>query len=46
MKPNRKAKALYERAAVVTYVRCPITQRLIVRPAGSTLLPQLTVDVN
>lgn len=33
-------------AAVVVYVECPTTGRLIVRPAGSKLPPHLVIDVN
>lgn len=33
-------------AAIVTYVECPKTGRLIVRPTGSTLPARLIIDVN
>ena len=46
MKPERKIKAHYLRAATVAYVRCPISQRLIERPAGCTLPLKLIIDAN
>jgi len=46
MKLERRIKPLYRRAATVSYVRCPISQRLMERPAGSTLPLKLIIDAN
>ena len=46
MKLERKIKPLYRRAATVSYVRCPASQRLIERPAGSILPLKLIIDAN
>jgi hypothetical protein len=45
-RPRTNIEIVCAAAAVVTYVECPKTGKIIVRPTGSKLPPRLMIDVN